>query len=85
MEWRRFGYSAEFKDLPFEDEGWFYQVHTYTDMNIGTEELDENEQGPFDTEEEAMAHLEAWIDEQYEEGKVEEMQGVRLPKKRQRA
>ena len=73
MQWRRFGYSAEQRR-----EEWFYTVYNYNRLGHGTVHLDEEEQGPFKTEQEAMAHLEEWIDEQHDKGKVEEMRRLRV-------
>ena len=73
MQWRRFGYSAEERS-----DGWFYKVYHYQPLGYKAIHLDEEEQGPFRTEQAAMANLEEWIDEQHEKGRVEEWRRLRF-------
>ena len=62
MEWQRYGYECK------EDNGqYFYQVLTKRpDGSLKHEPIDVPKQGPFNSEVEAMNHLQHWIDEQTE-------------------
>ena len=62
MEWQRYGYECK-----YDNGQHFYQVLTKRlDGSFNHEPIDVPKQGPFNSEVEAMNHLQHWIDEQTE-------------------